>query len=200
MSTRASREVREISGSTSPNIVEVRPTAIETPPTSLAAELDNSRRARPLIARVAAAAELPIDLAAELAIVPAEVALELPLGLLGEREPLGLAVAEQGHDPGLERALGPPVVAAAATASVAAAYRRVRVMVRAAVETRSAAVVVVAGETSLAPAATGAAIAWVEAASAAGAAAAVVAVEAVAVEGAGDERAVDEEKNYENKI
>jgi len=35
-------------------------------------------------------------------IVRAEVALELPLGLLVEREPLDLAVAEQVHDPGVE--------------------------------------------------------------------------------------------------
>ena len=47
------------------------------------------------------------------------VELELPLGLRVEREPLGLAVAEQVHDPGVERALGQPVVVVAAIVWVA---------------------------------------------------------------------------------
>ena len=47
------------------------------------------------------------------------VELELPLGLRVEREPLGLAVAEQAHDPVAERALGQPVVVVAAIVWVA---------------------------------------------------------------------------------
>jgi hypothetical protein len=107
-------------------------------------------------------------------IVPAEVALELPLGLLVEREPLGLAVAEQAHDPGVERALGQPGAAAPTRWAIAAFLL---VQVHAAVPS-AVAEAVTAGIT-LEQAAAGVAAAWVAAPGTAAAAEAMAAAVAV---------------------
>ena len=93
----------------------------------------------------------------------------MPLGLLVEREPLGLAVAEQAHDPGVERALGQPVVVVP-TMLVIAAFLLVQVHAAA-----PSAVAEVAPRIMLEQAAAGVALAWVAAADTA------AAVEAMAV-------------------
>jgi len=93
----------------------------------------------------------------------------LPTGLLVEREPLGLAVAEQAHDPGVERALGQPVVVVP-TMLVIAAFLLVQVHAAA-----PSAVAEVAPRIMLEQAAAGVALAWVAAADTA------AAVEAMAV-------------------
>jgi len=95
--------------------------------------------------------------------------LELPTGLLVEREPLGLAAAEQAHDPGVERALGQPVVVVP-TMLVIAAFLLVQVHAAA-----PSAVAEVAPRIMLEQAAAGVALAWVAAADTA------AAVEAMAV-------------------
>jgi hypothetical protein len=118
------------------------------------------------------------------------VELELPLGLRVEREPLGLAVAEQVHDPGVERALGQPVVVVAAIVWVAINRRW------AAGAGRSA----VAVQISLAPVAAEAVPAWAAVDSAVAEEVVVVVAAAdvaVAVADAGDEQFSNGIKTYE---
>ncbi len=128
----------------------------------------------PAIARVVAEPEQWIA-REEVAPEPTVPAVEVP-----EPQVVLAAVAEQAHDPGVERAPGQPVVAAAAEiVSVLINLRWAAAVARLAV----------AVEIPLARAATGEAIAWVAAASAAAAV-----VEGVAVEGAGDKRPAMREK------
>jgi hypothetical protein len=107
-------------------------------------------------------------------IVPAEVALELPLGLLVEREPLGLAVAEQAHDPGVERALGQPGPAAPTRWAIAAFL-----LVQVHTGVPSAVAEAVTAAIMLEQAAAGVAPVWVAAAGTAAAAEAMAAAVAV---------------------
>ena len=125
----------------------------------MVAELANSPPAGLVIDPARAAPEL----------VPAEVALELPLGLLVEQGPLGLGVGDQGHDPGVERALGQPVEVVLTKWEIAAFLL---VQVHAAAPW---AVAEVAPRIMLEQAAAGVALAWVAAADTA------AAVEAMAV-------------------
>src|SRR5438067_512580 len=153
----------------------------------MVAELANSPPAGPVIDPARAAPEL----------VPAEVALELPLGLLVEREPLGLAVGDQGHDPGVERALGQPVEAVLTKWEIAAFLL---VQVRVAMPSVAVEAVAVA-RIMLEQATAGVALAWVLVAGTAAAAeamavAAVVVITAAAgvVAGAAEEVAATAEE------
>jgi hypothetical protein len=136
-------------------------------------------------------------------IVPAEVALELPLGLLVEREPLGLAVAEQAHDPGVERALGQPGPAAPTRWAIAAFL-----LVQVHTGVPSAVAEAVTAAIMLEQAAAGVAPVWVAAAGTAAAAeamavAAVVVITAAAagvVAGAAEEVVAAAAGSRRNKI